>query len=272
MRKPSSRGGFTLVELIVVAVLGLLVVMAAQKVMVNSVRAYTVVGARVQTQQAVRAGADVLFGELREISPSGGDLIAMAQDSLVIRSMRTFGVVCAVNPAGTPVLRVRRVGGWLEPGDSVFLLADNDRLLSSDDVWLTAGVGTVDTTAVCGSGDAAQRITLPGMASAMAADTVRRGASIRAYTSYWYGLYEESGDWYLGRRGVDGVTQPLVGPLEPRASAGLRFAYFDRMGTVTAVATQVAQIRVTLRSSSRVTTPAGVPVGDSMVTSIFPRN
>lgn len=271
MNRRPCRAGFTLVELLVVAVLGSLIVVAAHKVMVNNTRAFTVVAARVQSQQTVRASADILFSELREISPSGGDLISIGQDSVVIRSMRTFGVACAVNPA-TPSITVRRVGRWLESGDSVFVLADNREDRASDDVWLSALVGTVDTTITCASGDRAQRITLPGMTSAMTTDTVRSGAPVRAFTRFWYGLDELAGEWYLARRGVDGVTEPMVGPLEPRGSGGLRLAYFDAMGLATTVPADVAQIRVTLLSASSVTTPAGEVVADSLVASVYPRN
>ena len=272
MMARGRRGGFTLVELLVVAVLGSLVVMAAHRVLVNNTRAFTVVGARVQMQQTVRASADILFSELREISPSGGDLVSMGLDSLTIRSMRTFGVACAVTSTGAPTITVRRTGRWLEPGDSVFVLADNREERASDDVWLSGRVGAVDTTATCVSGDVAQRITLPGLGPAMAVDTVRSGAPVRSFEKFWYGLHQFAGEWYLGRRGVTGSAEPLVGPLKEGAATGLRFAYFDQMGAVTTIPTEVAQIRVTLRTASSVTTQSGQAVADSLVASVFPRN
>jgi hypothetical protein len=267
-----SRAGFTIIELIVVAVLGSLVVLASHRIMVNSLRAYTVVGARVQTSQTVRVGADVLFGELREISPRGGDLLFISPDSLVLRSMRAFGVACDVGYTATPTLTVRRVGYAMQPGDSVFFFADNDTRFSDDDAWLRGRIGAVDTTVVCGSGDAAQRITLPGMAGAMAADSVRVGAPVRTFEHFWYGLQEVEGEWYLARRSMDEVTEPLVGPLLPASADGLQFEYLNNLGLATNFRSEVAQIRVTLRSASSVTTSLGQTVADSLVASIYPRN
>jgi hypothetical protein len=272
MRSQDSRAGFTIIELIVVAVLGSLVVLASHRIMVNSLRAYTVVGARVQASQTVRVGADVMFGELREISPSGGDLLFISPDSVVIRSMRAFGIACDVGYTATPTLTVRRVGYAMQPLDSVFFFADNDTRFSDDDVWLAARIGAVDTTVACASGDAAQRITLPGMAGAMTADSVRTGAPVRTFEHFWYGLEEVEGEWYLARRGEDGASEPLVGPLLPGSSNGLQFEFLNALGAATNFRNQVAQIRVTLRSASSVTTSLGQTVADSLVASIYPRN
>lgn len=272
MTMRDDRSGFTIIELIVVAVLASLVVLASHRVMVNSLRAYTVVGARVQVSQTVRVGADVMFGELREISPSGGDLLFISPDSLVIRSMRAFGVACDVGYTATPTLTVRRIGYAMQPGDSVFIFADNDTRFSDDDVWLRGRLGPVDTTVACASGEAAQRITLPGMAGAMAADSVRDGAPVRSFEHFWYGLQEVEGEWYLARRGMDDVAEPLVGPLLPNSSGGLQFEYLNAMGLATNFRNQVAQIRVTLRSASSVTTSLGKTVADSLVASVYPRN
>ena len=48
--------------------------------------------------------------------------------------------------------------------------------------------------------------------------------------------------------------------------------YLDAMGAATNFRNRVAHIRVTLRSSSRITTSRGTTVADSLVASIYPRN
>jgi prepilin-type N-terminal cleavage/methylation domain-containing protein len=90
------RAGFTLIELIVVTVLGSLVVASALQILIINQRTYTAQSARIQGQQANRAALDILTNELREISGAGGDIVTMTSDSVGIRSMRKFGLTCSV--------------------------------------------------------------------------------------------------------------------------------------------------------------------------------
>ena len=273
MTRRPSRAGFTLIELIIAGVVGSLIVLAAHRALVTNLRSYVVVNAQVRTQEVVRTAAAVLFSELRSLSPGAGDIIAMAPDSLTVRSMRTFGLVCTISLSGfTQQLTVRRVGDWFEPGDSVFILADNNVDLASDDVWLSGKISTMDTLATCASGDPAQIILLPGIKPAMTADSVRVGAPVRTYARYWYGLQQVDGEWYLTRREDAGTPEPLVGPLLGRSQAGLRFEYLDASEATTAVPADVAQVRVTIRAVSAVANLRGAPIGDSLTTYIFPRN
>jgi type II secretory pathway component PulJ len=81
-----SRRGFTLSELTVVVVLKLLLPTAVYTVLITHLRAYTVMNSKVRSQQTVRGGSQALFAELRELSPRGGDLIRIADDSMTVRS------------------------------------------------------------------------------------------------------------------------------------------------------------------------------------------
>jgi prepilin-type N-terminal cleavage/methylation domain-containing protein len=269
----SDRRGFSLIELMVVTVVGFLVIMSAHNVLVTNLGAFTNVSLKIESQQTVRAGMAVLFGELREVSPASGDLLSMAPDSVVFRSMRSFGVVCAVSYSPLPPkLTVRRTGRWIKPGDSVVFLADNDEDLGTDDVWLSSRTSTVDTTAVCPSGDRAQIISLPGMSAAMTADSVRMGAPVRAYTQFTYAIHSMDGGWYLTRGEFSGFPEPLVGPLRSRAQQGFRIEYLDSYGVVTTIPTDVAQFRVRLQSASGGAAPGEALVTDLSVTRIFARN
>jgi prepilin-type N-terminal cleavage/methylation domain-containing protein len=272
VRARRGAAGFTLVEFLVVSVLGSIIVLTAHKVLVNNLRAFTIVGAEVRTREPIRAASEVLRGEIREISPAQGDLIAMTPDSLVIRTMRKLGATCAAY-VGTPsYLNVIRIGDWFEAGDSIVLLADNDIRRASDDRWLKARISSVDTTLTCGGGRRAQRLALPGMATAMTADSVRQGAPVRSFTRYWFGLVREGEQWFLARRPVGGSAEPMVGPLDGPSTPGLRFQYFDAMGAVTTTPADVARIDITLRSRSEVVGSDGKLVGDSVVATIYPRN
>jgi prepilin-type N-terminal cleavage/methylation domain-containing protein len=266
---PATRRGFTLVELLVVVVLGGLMVMAVYQVLITNSRTYAVNNAQIQGQQSLRAGLDVLFGELREISTDEGDLIGMGVDSVAIRTPRAFGLVCATDYTATPPrVTAYRIGPTIQAGDSIFIFADNepDRML--DDVWLTRFVQNVDSTATC-SGALAQRLTVPNLAST--GDTVRLGAPIRAFLTYTYGLHVFGGESYLARRiSTSGTSDPLVGPLLP--NRGVTFRYLDSVGAVTTVAADVAQIEVTLRYQSQVMNSQNQPVRDSIVARVYPRN
>ena len=98
----SARRGFTLTELLVVVVLGAFIVSATYQVLITNSKTYTVNNARIQGQQNLRAGLDVLFGELREISTAQGDLLGMGRDTVAFRAQRTIGLVCEVDYTTTP--------------------------------------------------------------------------------------------------------------------------------------------------------------------------
>jgi prepilin-type N-terminal cleavage/methylation domain-containing protein len=264
-----ARDGFTLVELLVVVVLGALLVIAVSQVLITNSRIYTVSNAQIQGQQIMRAGTDVLFGELREISISGEDLEVMDPDQLVIRSQRAFGLVCDTDYSISPEeLTVVTVGNSFRPGDSIFVFADNDPQRTADDVWLARTVQSVDASAVCG-GRPAQVLTIPDLA--LSGDTVRVGAPVRAFDRFMYGAFVIDGETYLGRQARgDSPPDPLVGPIVP--AAGVVFRYLDAQEQVTTVSAEVAQIEVTLRYESEARRAGGEKVGDSVVARIYPRN
>ncbi len=264
--RTGDRGGFTLVELLIVAVLGTLVVGATYQMILLSQKAYTVQIAQMQGQQTVRAGLDILSSELRELSGVEGDVLTMNPDRIEVRAMRAFGLVCNVNATGSPIL-VKKIGRYFESGDSIVVLADNHPDVSGDDTILFGAVTSLTTSQSCTGSDTAQSLVVPDLVAALANDTVRLGAPVRAFTIYTYGLYLLEGDYYLARRSGT-TTEPLVGPL---SSSGVSFTYMDFAGDVTTDPTAVSQIEVTLRSKSNVTNEQG-PVMDSLTTTIFLRN
>lgn len=264
----TDRRGFTLVELMIVAVVGAMVVGATYQIMLSSQRALTIQTAQIQGQQTVRAGIDILFSELRELSRAEGDILTMGPDRIQIRAMRAFGLVCGVDPSGSPV-RVQKIGRFFEDGDSVMVLADNDPDIATDDTILSGVVSSIDPTQTCSGADTAQLLTVPDLAlAALADDTVRLGAPVRAFTVYTYGLYSLDGDYFLARRS-GATTARLVGPL---SSNGVSFIYSDSFGNVTIDPRAVSQIDVTLRAESKVLDPRGRPVADSLTTAIYLRN
>jgi prepilin-type N-terminal cleavage/methylation domain-containing protein len=267
-----GRAGFSVVELLVVTVLGSLIVMAAYNVLATNQRAYTVNAANMQGQQTVRAGMDVLFSELREISPQGGDLLRMDADSVTIRVMRSAALICDSTVQASPDQYrwdVLPLGDTLESADSIWLFAEHDSSTAGDDVWFKSSVHEVIDAGTCG-GQESQTVRF-AWGGAMGADTPTVGGLIRTFETYTYGLAPYNGGFYLIRkREPDGQPVPLVGPI--RSGTGVRFQYLDRNGSSTAVATSVRQIVVTLRTQHQARDTQGQLVSDSLRARIYTRN
>lgn len=279
-RVTRNRKGFTLVELIVVTVLGTLVVGAALQVLITNQRAYTAQTATISGQQSTRMAVEVLFSELRELSPSGGDILAMSDNSLRVRLMRKFSVVCDATFGLTPTLTVMdsmvtvqllSQGGAnaFAAGDSVFIWADNDPDINTDDTWFVADVSGIDASATCPDGAAAMELSFVGLQAVFLNDSVGIGAPVRSYETYTFGTTTLNGDVYLGRQTGGGDMIPITGPLQP--SDGFELIYRDSLGTVTTTPTDVSQIEVIVRTGSEVLGPLGEMVQDSVRVSIYTR-
>lgn len=267
-----DRNGFTLVELIVVAVLGTLVLGAALQVLLVNQRVYTAQAATISGQQGTRMTLDVLFNELREVSPAGGDILAMSGDSLRVRLMRKFGIVCDRNNANPQTLTVVPFGlgaNRFADQDSAFVFADNAVALSADDVWLSTRVTGLGTGA-CPDLTPAQVLTFAGQNALFNADSIGMGAPIRSYLEFTFGTTTLAGDTYFARREGTGDMIPVAGPL--RATTGLEFIYRDGDGVVTGVAADVRQIEVMVRTGSGVLDGRGGTVSDSITAWIYTRN
>lgn len=262
--------GFTMVELLLVVVLGSLIVAAILQVLITNQRIYTAQNAGIQGTQSIRGSLAVLSSELREISPPGGDLLMMDPDSLRVRAMRAVGVVCHDTIRGIPAFRVVQVADPFVVGDSVVVFADNNSLKSWDDAWIATTVVSATSNTSCAGGADTQSLILAD-AALFLADSVSSGAEIRAFTEISYGLMQlGTGDWFLGQKlGLDDWT-PAVGPLTP--NRGLSFAYLDETGTVTATPSDVTMIDVTVRTGSNVVGPTGNLVRDSVTVRIHTRN
>lgn len=277
----NDRRGFTIVELLVVAVLGALVLVATYNVLITNQRTYTVNAANIQGQQTVRAGMDLLFGELREISPEGGDLLRMDDDSVTIRVMRSAGIVCDSVSKGLSGLTnnsflVIFLGDTFvatadtNSKDSIWLFAEHDSTRTDDDVWVKSDVRLRGRT-TC-QGRPAQELRFSGLTGGLFdTDTPTLGSLTRQFTTYTYGLGTWEGEPYLIRvRGSDGSVSPLVGPL--MSTGGVTFEYLDATGTATAVGADVTQIVVTVRTQHEARTSDGERITDSLKARIYPRN
>jgi prepilin-type N-terminal cleavage/methylation domain-containing protein len=266
-----TRKGFTLIELLIVTVLGSLVLLAALQVLITNQRTYTAQSATISGQQSTRMALELLFNELRQVSPQGGDILMMSSDSLRVRMMRKFTRTCAVATVlGVPVLTTVDIGPVdFAVVDSVFVFADNDERNDDDDAWIR-GLVSASVAGTCPQGGAARVLSFTGQNALFTADSVRIGAPVRSFTSVRFGLTTYNGDVYLGRAEGAAALSPVAGPL--RASTGIEFAYRDSVGTVTATAANVRQIVVSVRSGSGVLNSLGQTVSDSITAWVYTRN
>lgn len=257
-----DRRGFTIVEMLVVALLGSLLLGAIYQVLVTNQRTYTAQAEQVRTTDLTRTGLALLTAELREVSAN--DFTAISAGQLSFRIMRRFGLVCDVDLNDPPVLTVRKVEAWIEDGDSIFVFAENDPNVTRDDTWIRASVTSADTTETCG-GVAAADLTFSGQQTKFLADTVRAGAPIRSWEQI---QYKTVSGGYLTRYDYDSADEAtLLGPFDV-----MRFEYFDEDGNTTSSAADVHEIHLTLVASSDATTSLGNQIGDSVTVRVFPRN
>ena len=90
----SDRSGFTLVELLIVAVLGLIVVLSAGQILISNRQAYTAQTATVSGQQTTRMAVEVLFAELRELKQKRLQRVSLnARESVVTAVDNEWGFV-----------------------------------------------------------------------------------------------------------------------------------------------------------------------------------
>jgi prepilin-type N-terminal cleavage/methylation domain-containing protein len=220
--------GFSLVELLVVVVLAGLMLGGVYQTLIVQQQSYRQQNAVTNARQASRAVLEILAAELREVSPVEGDILYAGADSIRFRAYRKVGVVCAVS-AGAH-LHVWELGEPFAAADSIAVFADGDPASAADDGWVVGEVSSVNassgTCPAWGSYPTRQLI-----APAAATNAVLNGAPVRAFEPYTYGLYQDGGEWVLGRRGRNNVVAPLIGPLASAPEGGLQFRYFRADGT-----------------------------------------
>jgi prepilin-type N-terminal cleavage/methylation domain-containing protein len=274
--------GFTLLELMVALVLGTVVLGAVGQALVATQRFFRLQASVLEVREGLRAATQVLTAELRELDPSGGDVVAMGADSISIRATRGLEFVCAPpDPvSGRIAVRSSLSSGYrdVDPArDRALVLREGDPATEDDDTWLDLGIASAGGSMTCADGAAAAELRLTGSVGAL--DSVAPGAPVRWYERVVYRLYaDETGAWWLGVRGWSGgawaALSPVAGPL--RHPSGLELSYYDTSGAATAEPARVARIAVSVRGvGSALLQSVGGRQGrwaDSLATLVFPRN
>lgn len=275
----SRAPGATLVEIVVAALVGSMVLVAVHQTLAVQERSARHQRALIVAQQGARTALELLTAELREVSAAGGDLIETAPARLTFRASRKLGFVCAA-VAHEGRIDVWQRGAPFEAGDSLFLFVDGDTATSTDDAWIIAEIASADEV---GSGPGCpewaideddvlpiQRLVLRDGSIVSA---VGRGSPVRSYDVLTYEIGQSGGDWMLGRTGDDGAFVPMVGPL---AEGGVRFEYLDEDGVPfspvdAAGRARVSRLRITVDALAPGAAGEG-PVTNRLETQLYLRN
>ena len=234
----ARREGFTLAELLVVAVMGTIILTAVYQTLVSQERSVRQSYAIVGTNQNLRTAMMVLTSDLREVSATDSDLLSADSTSIVYRAMRKAGMVCQSDTITGNWVDVIYWGDAFAAGDSVLVYADGANASSAnDDGWLARPISAVGTTseALCTANpiDVAnvQRLTL----GTAATSTIRPGALIRSWKSVRYAIQNSGTEGNLvlaeGGDASTGPTTAIVEDLGTIANGGLRFRYWDTTRT-----------------------------------------
>jgi len=256
-----STRGFTLAEIMVALVLGMIVMTAVLGVMISQLRRYDLQQQTVDASETVRGAAAFLGDQLRAASASRGDLTGLGPFAVTVRAIQGNAVACAKDntlpryaldmPAGT-------FQGTVD--DSVLAYSP------ASGTWKSLKVAAVWTnpSAVGMATCAAPSTATPDLVIELVpGDTagIGIGSDMLAFRRTQYGIFQQGGRWWLGRRHMSAQSYDrLTGPLMPPADSGLVFHYFNAAGAETTDSTQVARVGIAIRAQSfrRVRTGAGV--------------
>lgn len=278
----SHREGFTIIELLMVLVLGTMVMVSAYTALIRQSQSYSTLSAMTGTQQDTRTGIDLLGAELREVSANGSDLLLATPDSVRFRALRSFGILCDQNKINKKLI-VQQFG--VQPfrtGDSVLVYVDGDSLQAEDDSWQREYVNSTSAITLCGTTLGLSLIEQFGSANlieltvgnSLKSDSIYPGAPVRAFDVLTYGVGTWDGRPMLLRRQGSDIA-PLLGPIED--PGGIELSYFDGQGNEltgfpldAATRASVRRIQVTLRAERHTGSPGGTHQ-DSLITDVFLR-
>lgn len=240
--------GHTVVEVLLALLLFSVVATALCLVLVAQHRFYTIQAHVARTRNAARLAVEVLAGELRDSSPSGGDLYAVGPDSVALRSTSGFGIVCAVSANTVSLWRLTGTFGVLNT-DSALVFEEHRFDSSLDDRWTAARILSVRLggTGLCPNG----RPPTATLALDRAVTGATVGSPLRGFRPYVYKLYRGAdGSWWLGQRLRGGRFQPVTGPFAAPAQGGLRLEYLTDAGAITADPRRVSSVRIAVKAVS----------------------
>ena len=270
----NGRRGFTIIELIVGLVVGLIVLGSVVQMLIVQSRGYRKQREIIDIRETAREASALLAGDLRQSRVGESPLAAMGANSIALRSPRGLGTVCAKHAT------LARYGLW-KTGGNILAGTDDSALVHQlgRDKWTALKVTAVGTPAAMGVPACAWPGARPPeivveFAVGTKTDTsyIKVGAAFRSFRRVEYAEYQLNSRWWLGRKvGAAGSYEQLTGPLVAPASNGLAFTYYDTLGAVTTNPAAVGTVAVTVRTESFKKTYIGTTFGyqrDSLTTKV----
>lgn len=255
-----GRQGFTLIELLVSAAIGLILLGGVVQLFTVQSHGYRKQREVIDVRETAREAAALLSWDLRQAGIGTSVPVALGANSIVIRSPRGLGTICAKHPT------LARYGLW-RTGGNILATGDDSALVYQigRDKWSAAKITAVGTPAAMGVATCAWaggRVpdVVVELATAGPNDTayIKVGAPFRSFRQVEYAEYQVNSRWWLGRRvGAAASYEQLTGPLLAPASNGLAFSYFDSTGASTNTPGAVAAVAFTLRTESLKSTYVG---------------
>ena len=278
-------GGFSLVELLIVTVLGSMVIASAFQLFISQSQLFVVQREVMDVRETLRSSVALLASDLREVAASDGDLYSAEPDSLVLRSMLGAGVICSNAWNGLARrLGMQHVSGTFESSaltDTLlaYTLADDawtpyriTQVWEPPTAWLAGPGGGGTPDCVWGGGPLRPEITVELDGDPDELLKLTPGAPVRAFKRTSYALFERDSRWYLGRRVGNALGwELLTGPMLSPEAGGLVVQYFDAGGLATDVPANVVRVELTLKAESAGRAVNGTAV-DSVTTVVFLRN
>ena len=300
MRARVSGVGFTTVELMVALVLGGIAMAAIGTVLRRQQRFYTSAASLVEQRVALRDVTGILPGDLRALSPAGGDVLVFSDSALELRATIGAAIVCDTVPGGGAIALAPASGRPTalssfttapQAGDVALVYAGGASDRADDDTWISLSVADVATSAaVCVGSPFVPNEVSSGpplivrfSASGGVSQPIGPGAFVRLLRRVRYRFYRAgTGEWYLGYSEWSGagftVVQPVSGPFaaySSRGGSGVALRYFDENGMELVDpgdAAAIARVLVVARGVARESPSAARPVTDSQAVGVRVRN
>lgn len=246
-----SRPGFTITELMISMMIGLILLGTVYKLMITQTGGYSKQRELADVRETARSGSTLLSRDLRHAASGGSSVVAMSANSITLRSIRGLGIICAKHPTLARYGLSRTAGKFEATVDDSALVFQIGRERWQRVKLTNVGTPTSMGIATCAWPGARVPDVVIEVAVNTKSDTVgiKVGAPLRSYRRVQYSQYFLDDRWWLGRKvGSASGYEQLTGPL--RASNGLTFAYFDTLGAPTAVPGAVGMVAFTLNAES----------------------
>jgi prepilin-type N-terminal cleavage/methylation domain-containing protein len=251
--KRQYRAGFTMIEILVALVTGLVVLGGVYTLMIAQGRGFGKQREIIDIRETARGATALLSWDLRHAASGGSPFIVMGANTVTLRSPQGVAVICGKHAT------LARYALWKSAGN-VLATTDDSALVYQVDLatWRPLRITAVGTPAAMGVATCAwPGARVPDMVVEVAApligDTsgIKVGAPFRDFRRVEYAEYTLNSRWWLGRKvGAAASYEQLTGPLLSPTLNGLQLAYYDSLGAVTANAANVRSVAFTLRTES----------------------